>query len=109
MVNTSILSAFKRMWLHIVKELNNKSNINHNHYVVKTATLTIDNWLDMTQTINVDGVKQDNAIVIAPDPINKIAYDESGVYCNEQTSGSLTFKCTEVPTENLLLNILCFY
>lgn len=43
MANTSILSAFERMWQHITTALNNKSDISHNHNDIYYTETEVDN------------------------------------------------------------------
>ena len=46
-----------------------------------------------------------NCIITAA-PASYMAYVEAGVRCTAQGSGSLTFACEEVPTQNLTVNVL---
>lgn len=50
MANSSILSAFERMWQHVVVALNNKSDINHSHNDIYYTELEIDNKVSTLNT-----------------------------------------------------------
>ena len=71
-----------------------------------SVSLLASNWSDMTQTVNVDGVTEDNRIIPVPAPESHSAYCEAGVYCSAQSNGILTFVCAETPTDDLTVNVL---
>ena len=76
--------------------------------VVKIATLKASGWVDYVQTVTVSGVPADtdgNAVVVAAAPYNHDAYNECRIRCTAQAANSLTFKCGEVPTEDLAVNV----
>ena len=75
-------------------------------HIAKPISLSVSNWSNLSQTINVSGVTTDNTIIATPAPISRSAYVESDVYCDSQANGSLTFKCSTVPTANLTINVL---
>ena len=70
-----------------------------------TATLTT-TWSSKTQTVSVTGVTASNTVIVTPAPASHDAYCAAGVYCSAQASGTLTFKCDEVPESALTVNIL---
>lgn len=70
------------------------------------VTLTADGWSNNSQTVNVSGVAETSAVIVAPDPENHVAYAESGVYCYAQGGGILTFRCEDVPTISLSVNVV---
>jgi hypothetical protein len=77
-------------------------------HVCKTAILAAASWTDQTQTVDVTGVTTDNTVVVSPHPASHTAYGEAGVYCFEQTNGKLTFKCEDVPSSDLTVNVMYF-
>lgn len=81
-----------------VKDLGKVSPVN--------VTLTADGWSNNSQTVNVSGVAETSAVIVAPDPENHVAYAESGVYCYAQGGGILTFRCEDVPTISLSVNVV---
>ena len=60
------------------------------------------------QTVYVPGVKEDNVVFLTPTPVDAALYASSGVVCIEQAVDNLTFVCTEVPEDNIHLNVLIF-
>jgi len=73
-----------------------------------SVSLLASNWSDMMQTVSVDGVTEDNSIIPVPAPENHTAYCEAGIYCSAQSNGALTFICSDVPTTDLIVNVLIF-
>lgn len=73
-----------------------------------TAVLRSSAWSNKAQTVPVAVVTADNTVLVTPAPNSYVAYGESVVYCSAQGSGTLTFKCDEVPTVDLSVNILVF-
>ena len=72
-----------------------------------TGTLLSTGWNSSNiQTINITGVSLDNIIIISPTDSSKEDYVENGVWCNGQSSNSLTFICETIPTNNINLKIL---
>lgn len=75
----------------------------------QTIVLDKDNWNGspiIVQTINVAGVSTTNTIVVSPIPAHLNIYGQCGIACMTQQAGSLTFKCEEIPTEDISVNIL---
>lgn len=73
--------------------------------VTRTVTLVAANWVNNAQTVAVEEVTADNDVDVGPAPVNHVPYCEAGVYCSEQAAGSLTFTCSDVPAENLAVNV----
>ena len=74
--------------------------------VAKMATLTVAGWSSNKQTVTVSGITASQHLVIAPAPASYVAYGESMVRCITQAANSLTFRCEDVPTAALTVNIL---
>ena len=72
----------------------------------KAITLYAAGWTNLSQTVSVDRVDIDNTIVVTSSPTSHAAYGEAGVYCLEQSDGTLTFACTETPFVDLTVNVL---
>ena len=77
-------------------------------YTAISATLAQNDWNSSTlqQTISVSGVTASNAVIVAPAPNDLKKYGESGIYCSAQASNSLTFKCEEIPSSDITVNVL---
>ena len=69
-------------------------------------TLTVADWNNSTQTVNVTGVTASNAVIISPAPANAAEYASCGVLCTAQGSGTLTFTCQSTPTNDLTVNVI---
>jgi hypothetical protein len=77
--------------------------------VYRTITLTTSGWSSNTQTVTVNGVLADETKqLIQPMPAiaSQIAYMSAGIYCSGQAANSLTFTCSETPTEDITLYIV---
>lgn len=76
--------------------------------VTRTATLTIAGWSlsNMQQTVSVSGVTASNLVEVSPAPANWEAAADAQVYCLSQASGSLTFKCKNIPATAITVNIV---
>lgn len=77
-------------------------------YTAVSATLVQLDWNNVTleQTITVNGVTASNAVIVAPNPTDIEAYGSNQVYCSAQGSNSLTFKCKEIPSDDIDINVL---
>lgn len=74
-----------------------------------TITLTASGWSNNTQTVTVNGVLADETKqLIQPMPAvaSQAAYMSAGIYCSGQAANSLTFTCSETPTEDIALYIV---
>lgn len=72
--------------------------------IMQPVTLYASNWVDNTQTVAVEGATADNNILIGASG-EPTAFAEAGVYCSAQADGSLTFKCTTTPTEDIVASV----
>lgn len=70
------------------------------------VTLAAGGWVNNLQTVSVGGLTADAAVIVSADPSNHAAYVEAGVYCYEQGDGSLTFRCEDVPSDSLSVNVV---
>lgn len=70
-------------------------------------TLQVSGWSDNQQTVAVAGVRDKTTIFVSPETSdeNYEAYTESGVRCSAKGSGALIFKCSSVPTRDLIVNV----
>lgn len=75
---------------------------------VKTATASLpaSGWSNNRQTVSVSGVTASNIVIVTAAPASYEHYNECAVRCSAQTSGKLTFACTDKPTANLTANVL---
>ena len=74
-----------------------------------SVSLPVSGWSDNTQTVTVTGVLADETKqLIQPMPAiaSQIAYMSAGIYCSGQAANSLTFTCSETPTEDITLYIV---
>lgn len=74
----------------------------------KTVTLTASGWNNNTQTVTVNGVSASEAtqlITVSPTKTKVNTYIESGIYCSGQAENSLTFTCSEAPTEDITIYV----
>lgn len=62
-----------------------------------------------TQTVSVAGVTATANCIITAAPESYIPYNEAGIRCTGQGTNTLTFKCEEVPTEDVTANVLTVY
>ena len=72
-------------------------------------TLSASGWSNNAQTVTATGVLTDeSAQLIQPMPAiaSQIAYMSAGIYCSGQAANSLTFTCSETPTEDIALYIV---
>jgi hypothetical protein len=71
-----------------------------------SVSLTTIGWEDNTQTVAVDGVTDNNNIIVAAASNSMGTYSNSEIYCSEQTVGYLTFVCGSTPTEDVTVNVI---
>lgn len=76
--------------------------------IMKTEAvlLYVSEWVEKEQTVHVDGVTDDNVVIVTPAPENHTEYNGCAVRCSGQSEGELTFTCTNVPTSTLTANVL---
>lgn len=73
----------------------------------KSVTLTASGWgSNKYQSLTVPGVQADSNIIITAAPGSYIAYAEAGVRCAGHANYTLAFKCEEIPTADLAVNVL---
>ena len=73
-----------------------------------TATLTVVEWADNSQTVAVAGVTADSNILVSPPSTSTefLAYGAAQIRAISQGAGTVTFTCTTTPTTELIANIL---
>ena len=71
-----------------------------------TASLTVAGWSGSSQTVSVAGVTATNIVWVAPAPESQDAYGSAGIRATAQGEGTLTFTCTEAPTEAITVNVV---
>lgn len=69
-------------------------------------TLDANEWEGNSQIISVEGVTEDNIIVVSYTVEDMVAYMQYGIYCSEQDLGELTFACMSTPSEDITVNVL---
>lgn len=72
-----------------------------------TATLAAADWSSSTQTVTVSGVKADSVVFVSPDPASASDYASAGILCTAQAADSLTFTCTQTPSNAITVNVIC--
>ena len=75
-----------------------------------SVTLSASGWSNNVQTVNVAGVTADkekcHVVPCTPDSVNNELYYNSGVCCEAQLDGKLTFSCKETPGTDIIVNLL---
>ena len=71
-----------------------------------TVTLTSSGWSDKTQTVSIEGITADNIVWVSPAPSTHTAYTEANIRATAQAEGSLTFTCDEVPSSNVVAQVV---
>jgi hypothetical protein len=71
-----------------------------------TVTLVDANWSSNEQTVAVDGLAEDDTVIVAPTPNHQAAYVSAGIICIAQGADSLTFACSSVPAQNINVNVV---
>ena len=74
--------------------------------IATSATLSSSKWSNLSQSVSVGSVTTNSIVIVTPAPNSHEAYGEYGIYCSAQANGTLTFKCSAVPSVNLTVNIL---
>jgi len=71
------------------------------------VTLAVDGWQNNTQTVHA-GVSalQDKVVIVSPTPESIDNYTAAGIKCTEQHEYTLTFTCTQVPQNEISVNIV---
>lgn len=71
-----------------------------------TATLVVANWSSNTQTVTVNGVTSSNVVIVSPQPLSASDYASAGILCTAQSANTLTFTCTQTPSNAIDLSIV---
>ena len=73
-----------------------------------TVTLSSVSWSNNSQTINdVKFIANGYAYIVSPASASFLDYGTSQIYADDvNTDGQITFHCSDVPSENLLVNIV---
>ena len=71
-----------------------------------SITLLSSGWSNNEQIATVTGVTSSSSVIISPAPTDMDAYTAYGIKCIAQSADSLTFTCDDVPSTNILVNIL---
>lgn len=82
-----------------------QSDLNSLHKT-SVITLGVNSWENNTQTVAVDGVKENNIVVVTYAVPSRDVYKKSGIYCSAQGVNSLTFMCDKIPTDNVSVNVM---
>lgn len=70
------------------------------------VTLSVHGWNDENeQIVNVEGITETNTVIVGGDLGSEPHYTDCEVYCSGQSDGTLTFKCTLPPSEDLVANV----
>lgn len=70
------------------------------------ATLTTSGWSSNQQTVSVAGITTTSIVITTCAASNRQAWLDAEVYCSAQGTGTLTFTCSETPSENIIVNIV---
>jgi len=75
---------------------------------VKTSlTLDYNNWdQNNTITVSYSRISADNLVQVSPDPTSADDYVDAGILCTAQGTGTLTFTCKTVPTNDITVNVV---
>lgn len=68
--------------------------------------LAADAWADSAQAVNVAGVTADTILIVSAEPSSREVYGDCGIYCAAQSTGELTFKCADTPSEDVTANVI---
>lgn len=75
-----------------------------------SVILLKDGWQDNTQTVDAAGITADkdrcHVIPSTPDAANNELYYASGLCCDAQLEGKVTFSCREIPDADVTVNLL---
>lgn len=83
-----------------------RANLGAASVTTKGFNLLPGNWANQSQTVTVQGVSYNTINIISPLPMSYEAYVEAGVYCSDHSANSLTFKCADTPSANLLVSVV---
>jgi len=63
---------------------------------------------DLAQTLLIPAVGAASAVVVTPAAENLEIWGQCGVRCSAQAAGQLSFSCTDLPAEDIAVNLLIF-
>lgn len=70
-----------------------------------TVVITKTDWDNYKVTKSVPGVTTDSTVIVSYAPASKTLYEEADVYCSEQGTDSLIFRCDTVPNGQIAVNV----
>lgn len=73
-----------------------------------TVSLPMSGWVNMAQTVAVEGMTAEATVITGADLGSEPEYTDCGVYCSAQSAGKLTFTCAFAPSEDLVANVVFF-
>ncbi len=78
--------------------------------LVKTVTISTSNWGSTTLTASktVTGVTGSSVVFVAPQSSYASEWYGNGVYLSSQSTDTLTFKCSSIPSNTLVANLVIF-
>lgn len=68
-------------------------------------TLLVANWSSNSQMITVQGVTASNNVIVSPAPASASDWASAGIICTAQSTNSLTFTCTQTPSNDITVNV----
>ena len=73
-----------------------------------SVTIATGDWSSNQATKYVNGVTANSKVIVTPAPASQALCDANGVIAYSQADGSITFKCTSVPSGSVTFNILLY-
>ena len=70
------------------------------------AFLAANAWFNNVQYVTVEGVTEDNTIIVTYAPDSRDAYADAGVMCVSQSDGMLEFSCETTPTGTIEVYVM---
>lgn len=70
------------------------------------VTLTVDGWLNDSQTVIATGMTASNTVIVSPVPSAMSDYVGGGIVCTTQGTNTLTFECNTTPTSAIDVNVV---
>ena len=77
-----------------------------NNMKAVAVTIASSDWSAKSCTKTVTGVTASNNIIVAPDPDDYLAYNNSYIRATAQGEGTVTFVCETTPVASVTVNIL---
>lgn len=72
-----------------------------------TVSIAASAWSSKEATVSVAGVTASNTVICSPIEGSYAQWTENGVRCKAQAAGTLTFRCEETPTLDIVVNVCC--